>query len=156
MEFDKSLQNGVETCTWQESEENKGTQETGSSEKLFFRFAKRRPKTSKERGAAYRVPVQSEAIDEDKETSYVSDFTGDHFDCNDDFLQESSKKSRKRRKKLEKKAASFDYADLRNEIDYPSRMSVRRTAICAKSKSTDAIQLETFIVVSRLKQFDLL
>ncbi len=69
----------------------------------------------------------------------------------------SSSSNSKSRKKLGlERSVSFDYAELHNETDFTSRLAGRRRAICPKLKSTDALQLETFIVVSRLKNFDLL
>eukprot|EP00112_Aurelia_sp_Birch-Aquarium-sp1_P025036 Seg814.6 transcript_id=Seg814.6/GoldUCD/mRNA.D3Y31 product="hypothetical protein" protein_id=Seg814.6/GoldUCD/D3Y31 len=123
---------------------------------IFGCFSKFKGKSIKHKGDRYRPQSQQETIEEDREMCPESStiFADDEGIGERD--RSSSVKFRRKRKKLKEKSASFDYADLRNEIEYPSRINLRRTAICAKSKSTDAMQLETFIVVSRLKQFDLL
>ena len=119
-------------------------------------FSKFKGKSVKYKGDRYRPQSQQETIEEDRETFPEASTIFEDVKGAEERDRSSSVKFRRKRKKLKEKSASFDYADLRNEIEYPSRINLRRTAICAKSKSTDAMQLETFIVVSRLKQFDLL
>ena len=99
-----------------------------------------------------------ENIDEDVEAEHVTSSLNMNAIITkpNSSLKKNEKKKKKKRARLKEKSATFDYADLKNEMDFPPRINIRRTAICAKSKSADALQLETFIVVSRLKQFDLI
>ena len=132
--------------------DNKEISTTTKKENPLTRFYKRRSKSGKDKRMAYRPMVES--IDEDTETEHVS-CTWNH-NTTQKLANPRFEKTKKKRNKLQEKSATFDYADLQNEVEFPSRINVRRTAICAKSKSTDALQLESFIVVSRLKQFDLI
>lgn len=119
----------------------------------LLRFCRRRIRSGKQRGLAYRPMVES--IDEDVEAEHFK--SSSHKNASLTKPNSSLKKSEKKRRiRMKEKSTTFDYADLKNEIDFPPRINIRRTAICAKSKSADALQLETFIVVSRLKQFDLI
>ena len=134
-------------------DENRVVSKTVKKENMLSRFYRRRIKSVRERRLAYRPMVES--IDEDTEADHST--SNMHKNTNRVKANSSKSKSEKKRRiKLKEKSATFDYADLKNEIDFPPRINVRRTAICAKSKSADALQLETFIVVSRLKQFDLI
>ena len=55
-----------------------------------------------------------------------------------------------------KKSTSFDYFELRDDEYYPSRFKLRRTAICSKLRNPEAVQLESFIITTRLKHFNLI
>eukprot|EP00794_Sanderia_malayensis_P003510 gene3510-4011_t len=82
-----------------------------------------------------------------------SDPTRKHYaDSQAHAVKPSSSKNKSRGME---KSASFEYAELENEPDYSSRLEDRRRAVCPRLRTTDALHLETFIVVSRLKNFDL-
>lgn len=125
---------------------------TSKKESLLSRFYKRKIRPTGDRSKAYQPIVES--IDEDEEPEHIA-FKRSHS-IKKTVGSSVTETRKKKRNKLQEKSATFDYTDLKNEIEYQSRINIRRTAICAKSKSADAIQLETFLVVSRLKQFDLL
>jgi len=134
-------------------DENQNISKVEKRQNMLTRFYRRRIKSAKERSRAYRPMVES--IDEDAETECLPS-TLEIRSSKPKTSSTAKRSEKKKRSKLQEKSATFDYADLKNEVDCPSRINIRRTAICAKSKSADALQLETFIVVTRLKQFDLI
>ena len=134
-------------------DENQNVSKVEKRQNMLTRFYRRRIKSAKERSRAYRPMVES--IDEDAETNCLPS-TLEARSSKSKMSSAARRTEKRNRSKLKEKSATFDYADLKNEVECPSRINVRRTAICAKSKSADALQLETFIVVTRLKQFDLI
>lgn len=139
-------------AVFEQSTECKKAQGTSRRDSILFRFCKRKVRPAKDRSSAYRPIVEN--INEDAETDHVA--TKRSVKVKEAPESESQQRRKGKRNKFQEKSATFDYADLKNEAEFQSRINIRRTAICAKSKSTDAIQLETFLVVSRLKQFDLI
>ncbi len=116
----------------------------------------------KDRSKIYKIKKAEESCDHDVNTGDCDvDEDLEKSDSPDDvfrksFLSSETRGCKKRKKWRAAKSASFDYTLLDDEEDFSHRMSSRRTAICAKSRDSYARQLETFIVISRLKNFDLL